>query len=254
MRKQVHRYLQGKAFKIIQLESKLSSGIQISIKNRMEWIIYNDIFVEGDYDAAILDILETSDSSINVLDLGANVGFFDLRLVHLAYIKNSAKRFTVKAVDGSEALCDEFRQRIYLSKVNSEFQIDILHGLIGAKSGKGLLYQFNQHGLNSTSRPHGNPVETSYINLTEVCNSFQEIHLLKCDIEGSELSFIQTYPDLLQKTRALVVEFHPEFCNPEHCIQHIKEIGFNESGPRKDYGNCFIQYFRKAPAHNYKKV
>lgn len=243
MRKRIYHYIQGKAFNFVQLKSKLSTGIQIQVKNKMEWIIYNDIFVEGDYDQPILDTLERSDSAINIVDLGANVGFFDLRIAHLASIRNSSKKITVKAVEGSQKLCEELRQRLLLSSISPNIQVDILHGLIGARSGSGLLYQFNDHGLNSTSRPNGEPHEIRYIDLAGVCSSFQDIHLLKCDIEGSELSFIQNYPDVLQKTRGIVIEFHPEFCNPEHCIQLIKDNGFIERHSRKDYGNCFIQYF-----------
>jgi FkbM family methyltransferase len=245
MRERVYQYIQGKAFNFIQLRSKLSTGIPIEIKNRMEWIIYNDIFVECDYDLSIQNVLNASDSEINVVDLGANVGFFDLRVAHLASLNKSEKKITITAIEGSKTLCGELRKRILALNVNVNIKIDIVHGLVGARRGKGLLYQFKDHGLNSTSRISGKPVEVSYIDLTEVCRSFQEIHLLKCDIEGSELSFIQNYPDLLQKTHAIVIEFHPEFCDAEHCIQQLKEHSFVESQMRKEYGNCFIQYFRR---------
>lgn len=213
----------------------------------MEWIIYNDIFVEGDYDLSIQNVLKASDSAINIVDLGANVGFFDLRVAHLASLNKSEKKIAITAIEGSKKLCGELRKRLLPLNVNVNIKIDVVHGLVGARSGTGLLYQFKDHGLNSTSRISGNPVETSYIDLTEVCNSFREIHLLKCDIEGSELSFVQTYPALLQKTQAIVIEFHPEFCDAEHCIQQLKEHSFVESQARKEYGNCFIQYFRREP-------
>jgi FkbM family methyltransferase len=214
----------------------------------MEWIIYNDIFVEGDYDLPIQNILKSSDSAINIVDLGANVGFFDFRIAHLAALNKSEKKFTIKAVEGSKRLCEELGTRLSLLNGTTDIQIVIVHGLVGVRSGTGLLYQFKDHGLNSTSRPSGKPVETHYVDLAEVCRSFDEIHLLKCDIEGSELSFIENYPDLLQKTRAIVIEFHPEFCNPEHCIQRLKDHGYIEAQLIKDYGNCFIQYFQKGNA------
>ena len=222
MRKRIYQYLQSKAFNFIQLKSKLSTEIPIEIRNKMEWIIYNDIFVEGDYDLPIQNTFETPGSAINIVDLGANVGFFDLRIAHLASLRRTEKKITVKAIEGSKRLCAELARRLLLLNVNSNIQIDIVHGLVGARSGTGLLYEFNDHGLNSTLRHTGKPVETPYVDLNEVCGSFLEIHLLKCDIEGSELSFIQSYPDLLQKTRAVVIEFHPEFCNPQHCIQQLK--------------------------------
>jgi FkbM family methyltransferase len=246
MRKRIYQYLQSKAFNFIQLKSKLSTGIPIEIRNKMEWIIYNDIFVEGDYDLPIQNTFETPGSAINIVDLGANVGFFDLRIAHLASLHKIEKKITVKAIEASRRLCSELGRRSRSLNVNPNIQIDIVHGLVGARSGTGLLYEFNDHGLNSTLRHTGNPVETPYVDLSGLCSSFPEIHLLKCDIEGSELSFIQTYPDLLKKTRAVVIEFHTEFCNPQQCIQQLRENGFREAQGIKDYGNCFIQYFQKA--------
>jgi len=250
MRKHVYQYIQGKAFNFIQLKSKLSTGTPIEIKNRMEWIIYNDIFVEGDYDLSIQNVLNAPDSDINILDLGANVGFFDLRVAHLASLNQSKKRITITAIEGSKNLCEELTKRLAPLNVNANMKIDIVHGLVGSRSGAGLLYQFKDHGLNSTLRISGKPVEISYIDLTEACRQFKEIHLLKCDIEGSELSFIKNYPDLLRKTRAIVIEFHPEFCDVDQCIQTLKEHDFIESETKKDYGNCFIQYFRREEHHH----
>jgi FkbM family methyltransferase len=241
----LYRFLKRKAFAVLNLEVNLSSGIRIAVKNKMEWIIYNDIFVECDYDRPILEALNSHDHTINILDLGANVGFFDLRVAHLASINSSSKKLYIKAVEASAALCKELAERWNLPKTRSDIKFEIVEGLVGSRDGSGQFFHFHDHGLNSIFRKNGKSQRVKNINLSQACECFEQIHLLKCDIEGSELNFLENYPDILQKTKTLVIEFHPEFCDIRTCKEILKRNGFNHSQVFKDYGNCSIHYFAK---------
>ncbi len=56
-----------------------------------------------------------------------------------------------------------------------------------------------------------------------------EIDLLKCDIEGAELLFLENYEDLLAKVRNAVFELHHEQCDTAKCRAILKKSGFRET-------------------------
>ena len=74
----------------------------------------------------------------------------------------------------------------------------------------------------------------------------ESIDLLKCDIEGCEQLFFESYPDLLRKTRAVVVEFHPEFCDPAICIRLIRDAGLTKHRVLKKDSRFSLEYFCRA--------
>lgn len=68
----------------IILEWQLVSGIKIRLKDTSNWYMYNDIFVDGEYDTPIQQSLHSQqDKHLNIIDIGANVGFFTLRFIDL---------------------------------------------------------------------------------------------------------------------------------------------------------------------------
>ena len=91
----------------------LNSGLVIRVLNYNDWMIYNDIFVEREYDAAIEDLLRETDSPrpLQVLDLGGNVGFFTLRLAHLL-LQAGRSDFRVTMVEGSPSTYPELLERL----------------------------------------------------------------------------------------------------------------------------------------------
>jgi hypothetical protein len=50
-------------------------GLKIEVSNRAEWLAFTDIFVDGIHDTAITPALANFDGNLNLLDLGANVGY-----------------------------------------------------------------------------------------------------------------------------------------------------------------------------------
>ena len=54
------------------------------------------------------------------------------------------------------------------------------------------------------------------------------IHLLKCDIEDSEFTLIESYPELLRKTRRAVIEFHSPFGDIPRATETLKGLGFSK--------------------------
>src|SRR4051812_29275876 len=90
---------------------QLRSGIVIRVLNYNDWMIYNDIFVDGEYDPAIEQLLAGSPGGARVLDLGGNVGFFTLRVAD-TFLRNGRTDFEVVMVEGSPSTFAELNQRL----------------------------------------------------------------------------------------------------------------------------------------------
>jgi hypothetical protein len=71
------------------------------------------------------------------------------------------------------------------------------------------------------------------------------IDLLKCDIEGAEQLFLETYPDLLQKTHAVVVELHSEHCDTARCRSLLNDAGFTGHRVIEKEPTESLEYFWK---------
>ena len=48
------------SYKYIDLKWTLQSGLVVNVKNYAEWVIYNDIFVDSEYDLPIQTLLNSS--------------------------------------------------------------------------------------------------------------------------------------------------------------------------------------------------
>jgi FkbM family methyltransferase len=240
-------FLRYNIIRLANLSHDTSTGLHISIKSPMEKRIYEDVFDGGDYDDPINKLLELKEGSVlTVLDLGSNVGFFTFRLIHLALSSGTTHQFHIQGVEASQKLCDESIERFKGSTFSKEkFAISIHHGLIGPPAGEGIFYQFRNHGLSSVFRKDGKPETITFIDLHAITSHWQEIDLLKCDIEGSELIFLKNYPLLLEKVRFAVFEFHLEFCNYNSCVDIIHQAGLTNSKVICQSPQAVIEFFWK---------
>lgn len=212
----------------VNLKWVLKSGIRISVASSADWVIYNDIFVDGEYDVPILECLRRWPSAqpINVLDLGANVGYFTLRFADLARRNGyNSVSYHVTMVEGSPTLAKELQTRINLAD-GVESQVSIINGLIGKREGFGKISETEFHPMNAIVHEGRYGVQVQYVDLSSFLEASEKIHLMKCDIEGSELQFIENYPDLLRNVESAVFELHPKVCDTNRCINLLKSAGF----------------------------
>ena len=72
------------------------------------------------------------------------------------------------------------------------------------------------------------------------------IHLIKCDIEGSEFSLIESYPALLRKTRRMVIEFHSPFGDIPRAIETMRNLGFTKVSTLRESALTPTIYFSRA--------
>jgi FkbM family methyltransferase len=161
--------------------------------------------------------------------LGANVGFFALRVAHLI-LQNQELNipFELTLVEGSPTTYKELESRV-LSEPLLSNKVKTVHGLVGEREGSARIFESVYSGWNSLKPVayKSRSFDVPYINLENLYAQGSEIDLLKCDIEGSELIFLQNYKNLLFRVKNIVFEFHHNMCDTKYCYEILKEAGFS---------------------------
>lgn len=223
----LYKYL----YQVLNLEYRLQSGIRVRVASLGEWWTYNDIFVNHEYDLAIRAGLSSRlpERPFVVLDLGANVGFFILRVADvIAQSEGAPLACEITAVEGSPRNFRVLRRRIE-SQPLSHVQCRFVHGLVGQRSGEGVIRESALHVKNTIMKSPRLPgARVDFVNLADVMADHEHIDLLKCDIEGAELSFIENYPDLLRRVKHAVLELHHGLCDTTKCVRLLLDLGFSQ--------------------------
>lgn len=230
-----------------RLDHTLPTGVTATIASPSDWFVYNEIFVDGEYDDAIRQVVEGTDSQPLVLDLGANVGFFSLRFLdRWLAARGTAGQPRVVCVEGSPTTFRSLERNLLRPPVSAYCSPH--HGLAGRRSGTARITQSPNSGVNSiVSRASLLRSETRFLDLTTLLPADQRIALLKCDIEGAEELLCENYPDLLQRVDFMVAEFHHLFCNIERCRQLIAAAGLTRHAVIKplDSDDCTVESFAR---------
>ncbi len=199
-------------FEWLQLTWTTSSGIGLRVANYNEWIIYNEVFVDGEYDAAIDAALTARGdaaccaSSISAPTSASSPCGSSIASAPPGSATRHARRHWSKPIPISIPV---LRARL-LDEQRPRTAVRIVPGLAGEPSGTATLFRSpDALGDSSVLRPTADAVSVPYVDLTPLMSDAPVIDLLKCDIEGSELTVLEHYPDLLQRTRIAVIEHPP---------------------------------------------
>jgi FkbM family methyltransferase len=234
-------------WRLPNLRRRLPSGLELTVESPADWTIYNDIFADGEYDAAIHDALADapSDRPLAVLDLGANAGYFALRLADLA-LRRREVDLRLVAVEASPSLAHTLERRL-LGQPALAGRVRVVHGLAGRRGGEGWLFESSLHFEHSAIPGRGRQgVPVSYIDLAELVATWPAIDLLKCDIEGGELEMLETYSgDLLPRVRRAVVELHHSRCDTARCRELLRTAGFGFERLLREAHGCSVLLFSR---------
>ncbi|HEX9445385.1 MAG TPA: FkbM family methyltransferase [Candidatus Binatia bacterium] len=202
---------------------ELPFGLRARLASHSEWVVYDEIFVHGEYDRALglaLDVAAGHDLPIHIVDIGSHVGLFTLRATQQVLERGMGNRqFKITAVEGNAVLVKEFQARIFGDNGLSR-NVALTHGLVGRRTGQAYL---NGDSLFRREEP---AVMVPFVDLSALLAGAPQIDLLKCDIEGAELLLLENYPDLLRKVNVAVFELHANLCDTRRCRELLREYGF----------------------------
>ncbi|WP_299041932.1 FkbM family methyltransferase [uncultured Thermosynechococcus sp.] len=229
------------------LEWILRSNLKIQIKNASDWIIYNDIFVDGEYDPAIYPLMLnlSEHNQLQVLDIGANVGFFTIRVFDLL-IRNgfTPDQVFINLFEASPRICQDLSERLIDINNLGNF-IQIHNGLVGQREGSAKFSELEFTGMSGiyTGSENANTQEINFIDVENILDGDTRISLLKCDIEGSELMFLENYPSLMKRVDSAVFELHPNYCDISKCMDLIRESGLFNYEILRELSYLSVIYF-----------
>jgi FkbM family methyltransferase len=237
----VRRRIRVCMFQWLDQTWQLPTGVFVRVGSYGEWTIYNEIFVNADYDGAIERALDGAavDRPFRVLDLGAHVGYFTLRVVDRLRRRPDAIDFAMTLVEGGPFFVDELRRRVTHDNALGG-RVTVVHGLAGERSGTATL-----HGNGSifpSIIPRGDQPgpRIPFVDLHDLVPPDQELDLLKCDIEGAELLVVQNYAPLLERTRVAVFELHHDWCDTRLVRQLVHDAGLRHHAVLRDSPANFI--------------
>jgi FkbM family methyltransferase len=216
----------------VDLSHTFKSGVTVAIRSQSDWYVFNEVFVEADYDPAI-DLVTRTNHRPLVLDLGANVGYFAARVIDRLTVQSAGLPADLVLVEGSPTVFRQLESRIAGMAIG-DFTVSSINALVGQREGSGTISEV-EFGARNTMMPTHNagiaPVsqmshhKVSFVDLAELVGS-RRISLLKCDVEGSEQNFLETYrSDLLPQTDAAVFELHHRLCDVPRCLEILAEAG-----------------------------
>jgi len=238
------RILYRSLYSLLNLEHTLDSGITVKVESKGEWWIYNDIFVNGEYDVPIQAALQVSSAKpFVVLDLGANVGYFAFRVldrIRRQHLDNILPDITM--IEGSPETFTKLGSRIQSQQL-APATVRTVHGLVGHRTGSALIRESAVHVKSGiVNIPAGSGVSVAFVDIDTLMHDKAEIDLLKCDIEGAELMFLENYGDLLRKVRCAVFELHHDQCDTKKCVSILESLGFRQTILRANnsFSVCFF--------------
>lgn len=195
----------------------LTTGVEVVVENIWDWAVFCDVFVNREYP---LHIVPQRDRIANILDLGANVGYFSLLAAHECLLMQQPYR--IQAVEGNKSTYTTLLERV--KRINANCWL-----YLAGKQKKeyDFISQSANHGTSAVvSKRSSYPKEhREYLDLNILFEG-ETIDIMKCDIEGSEYDLAANYPDLLKRTNMVYMEVH-YLKEAKELREAMKDYGFN---------------------------
>ena len=184
------------------------------VARKEDWVGVREIFVEGEYE--ILDTLLKGVDAPLVLDLGANIGGFAL-LAFRCWPK--AKVVSVEAAPDTFEILERNR------RLNENLDWRVVQAGLWKSDGELVLDRRNiSIGHRVAEGKEGERIRSLTLSnlLGEV--GWQDIDLIKMDIEGAEAEVVPTVPEVLARTSVVIIEVHTDRIDPVNTYRTLAEV------------------------------
>jgi FkbM family methyltransferase len=159
--------------------------------------------------------LPFDDPSGTLLDLGANIGLTSIWLAK----KYQIERVIAVEPDRENAILA--RRNLYLNAIKSE----VLEAAIGPHEGT-VRFESNQASNQGRVSEKGVPVAMITVDTILQKLACSQLALVKIDIEGSEQQLFDGPTAWLDRTDAIIIEFHPTLVDYSRIIKALAGCGF----------------------------
>lgn len=232
-------------WRTLDLQTTLRSGIHLCVLNHSDWVIYNEVIVNGEYDRVINRTLDAHALPVplRVVDLGANVGYFSFRFLDLFLQRcGAAAEVEIALVEGSPAVFADLQHRVRNEPLVRD-RAKLIHGLAGRRAGAAYIAQgYIHYGYGASPRRSWGAKRVKYVDMDGVFPG-HPIDLLKCDIEGAEFDLIDNYPALLGRARAAVFEFHHYGRDISAARELLRRYGLSSVEQISAAPPCSVEFF-----------
>jgi FkbM family methyltransferase len=186
------------------------SSLKVAIANRSEIQLYQQIFVKDIFNLENLPMVLPIKKPM-VFDLGANCGFFSLRILD---IYPDAK---IYAFEPQHSLVKSFNNCINQNQLSDK--VEIRQTAVGDTNGKSIFYE-NRSPISASlvkekvsRRSIRKKYEIDHITVDQFCSdsNISCIDILKIDVEGSEIDVLKGANDIMNTVKVLFIEVHPPF-------------------------------------------
>jgi FkbM family methyltransferase len=229
------------------LEHTLPSGLRVAVRSFSDWVVFNEVFVDGEYDPVIDELMRDPPAEVWTLDVGANVGMFTLRLMdRWLRADRGGSRHHVVCIEGAPSTFRVLARNLDQPQLAS--MCTLHQGLAGQRSGVGRISTSAHTAVNSIidRSPSLLRARVPFVDLTRLLPADTRIALLKCDVEGAEELLLGNYPDLLRRVDSAVVELHHQFCSPAGCRELLSQAGLDRISVLKTSGDdCTLEWFSR---------
>ena len=225
------------------------SGMSVLVNYRhSDMQAAHDVLIDGMYDQALkLAYSSKTVSKFRYLNLGANIGTFDLRAAQ--FLQNAEIKFSGVAVEMNTAT---FARLVVNLEINRLLSIRPLNVALAEVDGE-VLCQLDARDTgqavgDSENHPESeHPVAAmSWSSLWDTISNGGPFDLVKVDIEGEEKFFLSGLSETQAKSiRCLVIETHNVALH-ELCDRRLVELGFSVIEKERDTPQTRISLWSRA--------
>ena len=213
-----------KYFDLLNVEIELSNGLKAPITYLDSLASFKEIFLDGCYSWIKPDL-----KCNRWLDIGCNNGFFTLNLVNQKLLGSTNENLSALLIDGDK------RSQKSTEKINRRYpdyvKTDFIWGVVGPKKphveflNLEAMYAHIQETEDADTKGISKDV-VPVIQEEELLKRFAPPYdLVKIDIEGAEIDFLENYPTILRETTVLIIEWHSWNFRDISMIEFEKRLG-----------------------------
>ncbi|MEO0796460.1 MAG: FkbM family methyltransferase [Verrucomicrobiota bacterium] len=222
----LRKSLAWRIFPWARLQLELGPGCTVVLRNRGDFLILREIFIEREYDR----FLEAIGPVRTWLDLGCNCGMFSLRLEAMAQTKGWGGERTGILIDANAEALSAAREAIRLSL--PEAKMELVEAAVGPKGQTHI--DFYEGKTSHKSRlsslgSRGKRVRREVADLEALVSKIgPAIDLIKIDIEGAEALLLEHWSTWLAETaKHLLIEWHEPEQPGGELLSKLGALGFS---------------------------